>query len=828
MEFETKPPEHVVFENPDWSVNDENPSAPLELPAPEPKLYLDEENRFRKELLKQAEEACKAYHPNLRFYPKDTISEKDLAVYTLDQAQKLIQATTLLNEEQKAAVLACTENLGIHSLAGTGKTSSLSACIAYLIAQGTPAEEICVCSHTVTAAEEIKSRIPSTIQKLFPELDQTEIRKRPEAGTIHALARRELVKFRHPKGRCLILEESAQYKIWQEARKFAAQDLDDSEATKIDNALKLFDRIRGWDIPEDMVIKALSLVAENGVLTQTAKNYQIIKDKRNLIDYTDLLRHWISLVVHPAYQGKWRYIFVDEFQDTSPLQKFILTLLAKGGTKVIVCGDNLQSINSFSGSDPSSDEPFFRKIAAKECWLETNYRCSPEVLEVANHVLSRTHPRLKHRLKGANPPSGYPVTVQKLRNYNALNDDEAEARTAAEIADELKHDLSEKLGREASVAILYRTNNQGGQVEEQIIELNKKRRETGTSLIQYLRKDYRRTAMRQRVERELLACLTPFSQTEKAPWTLILSTPYFPGIGEVTAQRIQKKSERKNEREYKATSDLWYLFENEIPRKTAEIVGNYLEAIETALNLSDAQDGEENKITCQAAYSAFQAWAKLSSSPETKKQKSTKAEIEDAQRRTYEATLLSRLSEGKDRLLKDWILEQHTRLDKETETGNEQTSPEEENLAIILSTIHLAKGKEYDGVVIVGLHRGSLPHFNALHHYKSPENTREKQLRKYISHPQLQKATPEEEEIIFADPESQLPPIRRQGFAYQEATTPLDIWDDWNNPLEEERRLLYVGITRAKSKLVLLSRAEKHPFFSKEAWEALEEGQPLR
>lgn len=819
MEFDPNPSaKEERFENPDWSIEDTNSNQLLELPEPEIGLYKKEKNRFRRDLLEKIEKECLEYHPLFKFWGKTELQREEVGIYAINEAKLIIQTTDMLNEEQKSAVIECEESLAIHSLAGTGKTSSLSSAIAYLIATGVAPDEIAVCSHTVAAAEEIKSRVPKSIQKLFPLLAESEAAQKPHGGTIHALARREMVKHRHPKGQCLILEESAQIRIWQEARKFADPYLEQEEAKKIDNNLRLFDRIRGWDIPDNMILKSLSLIAQNGILNKTAENYQLIKEKRNLIDYTDLLRHWTSLVIHPGYKGKWKYIFVDEFQDTSPIQKFILKLLSQGGTKIIVCGDNCQSINSFSGSDPSSDEPFIKEINAQERWLETNYRCSPEIIELANHILERSQPRTNHRLKGKNPSQGIKVQIRKPKFIREKSEDQAEAIASALTAQDVKDELEKITGRKCSTAILYRTNNQGTTLEEQIVEINQERKRKGEQPISYLRKDSRRTALRQKVERDITSCLIPFQNTKNSMWESILTTPYFPGIGEVTAQKIAQSAKA---RKCAATSDLWNLFENKIPRKTVQIVGTYLVAIEEALAASQASDGEEEKITCEAAHKAFTNWAQLA--PESTKEKSTKAEMEEAQKRAYEGNLLARLAAGKNTLLGDWIKAQNEKAEKENEIKGDLENPDEETQSITLSTIHLSKGKEYDGVVINGFHRGSLPHYNSLFQDKNPEKVREKMLRKYIAHPSIQKK-PEEEAIIFADPEGELPKITRNGFEYKNATTELEIWDDWNNPIEEERRLLYVAVTRARMKLVLISRADKHPFLSEKVWGSLEKG----
>lgn len=821
----------------------------IQFPKPTLTWSQSEPNAFHKELFWEAEQECLRIHENLTFWKEDVSDIDEEPIYPPIEAEDIIENSPELNKEQRAAILASTDDLILHALAGTGKTRSLSSMIAYLVAIGVKPKKIGVSSHTVTAAQEIKGRVEPMIETLFPRINLNRgegIHNWIQAGTIHALAYRETGRIRHPKAKYAIIEENNQTKIWKEACQFSmGPDYNPEEDNLLNEWMRLHERIRGMAIPDTRVPDILKSITRSEKLSKIAETYRKIKEARDLLDYTDLLRTWIPVLLHPGYKNRWKYFFVDEYQDTSPIQKFILKILRHQGVKIIVCGDIRQSITSFTGSDPSIGDPLETlpgPKAAKELWLQVNYRCSQEIIALANAVLRQMLPPETHRLvawKGSQqgtPPKITQIGDKTQEFRTTISEGLNIIELLKKDEENLKNSKDAKV-KEPSVALLYRTNAQGSKLEETIAEMNTRIIKLGMEPITYTRKDYRRTALRNRTERELGAILHAWTNPLKARWFEILTSPYFKGIGEVTANTITTKATRKKPKEI---SDVWEIFEGEIPKKCIETVGNFLTVWERCVN--ETQEKPLENIPTRLAIDALRLWIKTtleSNNSKTASDALSKKEIEESQRRSYEASYLEKAARYGETPLKEALQKMEDDAKKEEEGNEGHDSPK----GLILSTIHLAKGKEFDGVVLHNVSWYSLPHYNAINQEEFAEGITERRWRKLCS---LDKETTKEEEglieNILKNPENALPNIasypkealwgksEREWERDGEPTptkTPnhSTAWDWMTNPIEEEKRLLYVGITRARQRLVITTRSEKsHPFIPAKTWWKLCEG----
>jgi superfamily I DNA/RNA helicase len=382
-----------------------------------------------------------------------------------------------------------------------------------------------------------------------------------------------------------------------------------------------------------------------------------------------------------------------------------------------------------------------------------------------------------------------------------------------------------------SVAVLYRTNAQGSLLEETIARINSQRQERGLEPLKYIRKDFRRTALRNKTEREFLAVLSCWAAPQNTDWETLLLSPYFHGIGEVTARTIQRKSERKKPLNLEESATL---FDKELSKRNAEAVGEFFLAWEDALKDCQASSSlkEGVELSIESACNAITAW--ISSGANKKDyEKGSKKESEEVQRRSYEAGIVERLKQkaslGKN--LSEAIVDITDENEKASIAQNNanralglastETKIEKED-GLILSTIHLAKGREYDGVVIHQVSKGSLPHYNAIKFYDSEQNMREKQFRKYSCFEELQS-----DDIHYEASDAHLPKIGRMGLQINQPTTQTESWEDHNNPIEEEKRLLYVAITRAKKRLVITSRDHEYAYLPKKLWDKLKRGEKI-
>jgi superfamily I DNA/RNA helicase len=340
-------------------------------------------------------------------------------------------------------------------------------------------------------------------------------------------------------------------------------------------------------------------------------------------------------------------------------------------------------------------------------------------------------------------------------------------------------------------------------------------------IIPYSRKDYRKTALRNKTEREVLSILRSWTNPRGCDWESILLSPYFHGIGEVTARNIQRKADKAKP---STMEDALGLFDRELSKRNAEGVGDFFDAWEAALPTNPE---EEPSIT--TATKSLQAWIRKSSNTKTY-ESGSKKEAEEAQRRSYEAVLIERLQQKERNGLRlseavDEIQAENERAAQAQNNANralaftDQSGHIEKEEGIILSTIHLAKGREYDGVVVHQISEGSLPHFNSLRFYDNETNTREKGFRKYATFPALQK-----EPLDPKNPTGTLPKIWRSKIVTVPPANEVEAWEDHNNPLEEEKRLLYVAVTRAKKRLVITSRDHNYAYLPERTWEKLKRG----
>ncbi len=198
------------------------------------------------------------------------------------------------------------------------------------------------------------------------------------------------------------------------------------------------------------------------------KRYQDALLANNAMDFDDLLMRTVLLLrndeqVREKYQQKWRYLLVDEFQDTNAAQFALLQLLTSeptGNRNLFVVGDEDQSIYRFRGADYRNVQRFRRDYPnAKVILLEQNYRSTQTILDVANAVIANNPNRTPKRLHTDNG-NGVPAMV-----YEAYN----EVEEAAFIADEIEKLVSKREFSLGDFAVTYRTNAQSRAVEEALV-----------------------------------------------------------------------------------------------------------------------------------------------------------------------------------------------------------------------------------------------------------------------------------------------------------------------------------------------------------------------
>ena len=347
--------------------------------------------------------------------------------------------------------------------AGTGKTRAITYRIAYGVAVGAyqPTQVLAV-TFTARAAGEMRSRLADL------GVNGT------QARTFHSAALRQLTYFwptaiggRRPeiekfKGR---LVGTAAHRLGLSADRALIRDLSaEVEWAKVTMTL-----------PEDYAQQAAALRREPpgglepATVAQVLAAYEEAKTERGVIDFEDVLLLMVGILldredIADQVRGQYKHFVVDEYQDVSPLQQRLLDLWLGRRRQLCVVGDVSQTIYSFTGATPDFLTGFTTRYAgARTVRLSRDYRSTPQIVSLANRVLSRSR-----RGGGALtlPAGAVELVAQRPSGpavrFEAYDDDVAEAAAVAEHVGRLRSSgvpLSE-------IAVLYRTNSQSEVIEQ--------------------------------------------------------------------------------------------------------------------------------------------------------------------------------------------------------------------------------------------------------------------------------------------------------------------------------------------------------------------------
>ncbi len=365
-----------------------------------------------------------------------------------------------LNDRQKEAAETLNGPLLIVAGAGSGKTRTLTYRIANIIAQGLAEPwQILAVTFTNKAAGEMKGRISTLLQKTM----QFDEHNQPMIGTFHSVCLRILRRNFDRFGR---------------EKSFVIYDTDDcaslvkriiKELHIEDDKLKPKAVLAKISHQKNKLVDAETYAAHAGSGTESRlaeiyTRYEKRLIESNAVDFDDLLIYTVKLFkenpdVLDYYQERWRFINVDEYQDTNFVQYTLVQLLASKYRNLCVIGDSDQSIYSFRGADISNILDFEKDYSdAKIVKLEQNYRSTQNILSAANAVIEKNEDR-KAKEMWTKHPEGDAIEVWHLNSEY----DEVE-RVAKEI--EKLRTVGATLN---DIVILYRTNAQSRLMEEALL-----------------------------------------------------------------------------------------------------------------------------------------------------------------------------------------------------------------------------------------------------------------------------------------------------------------------------------------------------------------------
>lgn len=364
-----------------------------------------------------------------------------------------------LNERQKSAVLHINGPLMIIAGAGSGKTKVLTTRIAHLLASGVDAFNILALTFTNKAAKEMKERIEHI-------LGNNEARNL-YIGTFHSvfarILRGEAHRLGYPNHFTIYDTDDAKSVIKSVVNELNLDDKHYKPATiynRISSAKNAL--VTAEEYANDYAIQQEDARSNRPAIGKIFAAYSKRCFKNGAMDFDDLLIKMYELLKHfpealSKYQRKFRYILIDEYQDTNPAQYEIIKLLGAMHENVCVVGDDAQSIYSFRGATIQNILQFQKDYDdVKVIKLEQNYRSTQNILDVANKVISQNKGQIEKTLFTEN------VAGEKIKLARTQSDNDE----GKFVADNIQEQKLRNHYHNRDFAILYRTNAQSRAFEE--------------------------------------------------------------------------------------------------------------------------------------------------------------------------------------------------------------------------------------------------------------------------------------------------------------------------------------------------------------------------
>ena len=600
-----------------------------------------------------------------------------------------------LNDKQKEAVLATDGPCLVIAGAGSGKTKVLTHKIAYDIESGIKPWNILAITFTNKAANEMKERIEKLIGDAAKDLWM---------GTFHSICVRILRRYIDRIGYktdFVIFDTSDQKTLIKECLKTLKVDdkifTDRGVLSEISNGKNemLEPKAYGVKYAGDFRKKTIAEIYEL---------YQRRLRENNAIDFDDIINFTIKILsenpdVLDYYTEKFKYILVDEYQDTNKAQFTLVSLLASKYGNVTAVGDNDQGIYSFRGADISNILNFERDFpGTRIIKLEQNYRCTGNILKAANAVIKHNENKYDKKLWTENEEGHLPCIYCGEDEYD-------EGRY---IVEQINHLKTEEYYKNSDFTILYRMNAQSRAIEDILMREGIPYKVIG-GLKFYERKEIK----------DIIAYLRLIhNSADNLSLKRIINEPKR-GIGKTSIDQIQEISDKtgnsmyeiiRNAQEYGLTR----VFSNS--RDFIEQI-EYLKSKKDELKISDLIKETLNKTGYTKAL---------------ENENSVEAETRIENLEEFLTVAIEFEEESADNTLAEFL--------ENITLSSDIDGMEDQDNSITLMTLHSAKGLEFPVVFLVGMEEGIFPGY------------------KTIGEPQA---------------------------------------------LEEERRLFYVGITRAKQYLYL-------------------------
>lgn len=612
-----------------------------------------------------------------------------------------------LNDKQYEAVVNTKGPCLVIAGAGSGKTKVLTHKIAYIMQEENAKPwDILAITFTNKAANEMKERIANLVGDNVKDM---------WVGTFHSICVRILRRFIDRIGfdtSFIIFDTSDQKTLIKNCLKDLA--IDDklfnerSVQSEISNAKN--DMLE----PFQYTAKAMGDYRKEKIAT-VYELYQKRLKENNAIDFDDIINYTIKILMENPdvleyYSNKFKYVLVDEYQDTNKAQFTLITLLASKNGNITVVGDNDQGIYSFRGADISNILNFEKDFpGTKIIKLEQNYRCTGNILKAANAVIKNNEVKYAKKLWTENEIGKLPKVYLADNEYDE----------GSYIVEQIEHLKREKYYKYSDFAILYRMNTQSRAIEDIF------RRENIPYKIIGGLKFYERKEIK-----DIIAYLRLIQNTsDNLSLKRIINEPKR-GIGKTSLDSIEELANNEGISMYKIIKDAQQYGLNRIYLKSRDFI-NVIE--ELRQKQKDLTISELIKLTLK----------KTGYMQALKDEKTIEAENRIENLDEFLTVAIEFEEQFAENTLADFL--------EGITLSSDLDNMEETEDSVTLMTLHSAKGLEFPVVFLVGMEEGIFPGYKSI-------------------------GEPKE--------------------------------------LEEERRLCYVGITRAKENLFLTCSKKRTIFGS--------------
>ena len=602
-----------------------------------------------------------------------------------------------LNPEQYKAVTAIDGAILIIAGAGSGKTRVITYRIAHMLDMGIPQSQILALTFTNKAAKEMSDRVKELTQKKLQNLTVSTFHAfgvKILRSDIERLGYRENFSIDDETDRTALIKECGR------ELKFSPDALDIYKISTLFSNIKT--GRKNWETANDMY-------------RQLYESYQEGLKLYNAVDFDDLIVLPIKLFKeHPdilaKYKERYKYIMVDEFQDTSHQQYELMHLLAD--KNVAVVGDDDQSIYSWRGADYQNIINFEKDFDVQEIRLEQNYRSTETILEAANGVISHNTNRKDKKLWSGNG-GGKPIEIFMPENETDEANFIAESIQGIAMEDSRKYD---------EFGVLIRANTQSRFIEEAFLQANiPYTMSGGTSFFE--RKEIK----------DVISYLRVIANHDDDINLLrIINTPRR-GIGRATIQLI-------NDEANKLGSTLWTAIQSLLQAQDSPASETLKEDLQEFVNI--IENNRQKLISGRGLASKVRALVEEINYKDhlvteySKNEKAVRFKLMNIE------SLLNSM-ETWENDPDNFNPSLFTYLNRITLLSRDDGNDENDKGKVNLMTIHASKGLEFPVVFIAGAEEGLIPHARSV--------------------------------------------------------------DDNGGNVEEERRLFYVAITRARDKLLISS-----------------------